>query len=111
MYAVIETGGKQVRVEAGQVLDVDRLPDGAGSEVALGRVLVLVDGESVSLGAPEVAGARVVATVLAHSRTRKLLAGKFRPKKHYRRRYGHRQPRSRVRIERIDVAQGGEDGA
>jgi len=111
MYAVIETGGKQVRVEAGQVLEVDRLPDDKGSEVALGRVLMLVDGESVSLGAPEVGGARVVATVLAHSRTRKLIAGKFRPKKRYHRRYGHRQPFSRVRVERIDVAEASEHGA
>jgi large subunit ribosomal protein L21 len=108
VYAVIETGGKQVRVETGQVLEVDRLPGDAGVEVTLGRVLMIVDGESVTCGAPEVSGARVTATVLAHSRTRKLVMGKFRSKKRYRRRAGHRQPRSRVRVERIDVGQ--EDG-
>ncbi len=111
MYAVIETGGKQVRVEAGQVLEVDRVPEKAGTEVTLGRVLMVVDGEQVTCGAPDVAGARVMATVLAHGRTRKVLVGKFRPKKHYRRRAGHRQPMSRVRVERIDVAEGAARGA
>lgn len=101
MYAVIDMGGKQVRVEAGQVLDVDRLPADVGAEVSLGRVLLVVDGDTVTTGAPEVPGARVVATVLAHGRARKVLVGKFRSKKRYRRRVGHRQPRSRVRIEAI----------
>ena len=101
MYAVIDMGGKQVRVEAGQVLDVDRLPAGVGAEISLGRVLMVVDGDTVTCGTPEVSGARVVATVLAHRPTRKVLVGKFRPKKHYRRRVGHRQLVSRVRIEAI----------
>jgi large subunit ribosomal protein L21 len=102
MYAVIETGGKQVRVEPGQVVEVDRLPAETGTEITLGRVLMVVDGEHVQCGTPEVAGARVAATVLAHARRRKVLIGKFRPKKHYHRRAGHRQPLSRVRVERID---------
>ena len=101
MYAVVDMGGKQVRVEAGQVLDVDRLAADVGAEVSFGRVLLVVDGDTVTAGAPEVAGARVVATVLAHGRGRKVLVGKFRSKKRYRRRVGHRQPRSRVRIEAI----------
>ncbi len=101
MYAVVEVGGKQMRVEAGQVLEVDRLPGEPGSEVTLGRVLMLVDGDAVTCGTPEVSGASVTATVLALLRTRKLLVGKFRPKKHYRRKVGHRQPLSRLRVERI----------
>jgi len=101
MYAVVEVGGKQMRVEAGQVLEVDRLPGEPGSEVTLGRVLMLVDGDAVTCGTPEVSGATVTATVLALFRTRKLLVGKFRPKKHYRRKVGHRQPLSRLRVERI----------
>ncbi len=111
MYAVIETGGRQLRVEAGQVVEVDRLPDEAGKEISLGRVLMIVDGAQVTCGAPDVAGARVLATILAHPRTRKLLVGKFRPKKHYRRRVGHRQPLSRVRIERIEAGSGAGHGA
>ena len=103
MYAVIATGGKQLRVEPGQVVEVERLPQERGSEIALGRVLLLVDGEQVTAGTPVVQGARVMATVLGHARRRKVIVGKFRPKKHYRRRVGHRQPFSRVRVERIDV--------
>ncbi len=103
MYAVIETGGKQMRVEPGQVVEVDRLPDAAGSEISFGRVLLLVDGAQVNVGTPTVTGARVAATVLAHRRGRKVIVGKFRPKKHYRRRVGHRQPLSRVRVDRIDL--------
>lgn len=111
MYAVIESGGKQFRVEAGQVVDVDRLPADTGSEISLGRVLMVVDGEQVACGVPDVPGARVMATVLAQPRTRKLLVGKFRPKKRYRRRVGHRQPFSRVRIERIEMGQEKSHGA
>lgn len=111
MYAVIETGGKQVRVEPGQVIEVDRLAADAGAEITLGRVLVIVDGERIECGTPEVPGARVAATVLAHTRGRKILIGKFRPKKHYRRRAGHRQPLSRVRVERIDLGQEAQHGA
>ena len=103
LYAVIETGGKQLRVEAGQVVEVQRLPQDRGSEIALGRVLMLVDGERVTAGTPVVQGARVMAWVLGHARGRKVIVGKFRPKKHYRRRVGHRQPLSRVRVDRIDV--------
>ena len=110
MYAVIESGGKQLRVEPGQVVEVDRLPQAAGAEFEFGRVLLVVDGDRVTPGAPIVAGARVTGTVLAHSRSRKVVVGKFRPKKHYRRRVGHRQPKSRVRVERIDL-EGAAHGA
>lgn len=110
MYAVIEAQGKQIRVEPGQIIEVDRLAHASGSEITLGRVLVLVDGEQVTVGTPTVPGARVTATVLAHPRGRKVIVGKFRPKKHYRRRVGHRQPLSRVRVERIDL-EGAAHGA
>jgi large subunit ribosomal protein L21 len=103
MYAVIDRGGKQMRVEEGQVLEVDRLDADAGAEVALGRVLMVVGTDDIRCGAPVVDGARVMARVLSHGRTRKITVGKFRPKKHYRRRVGHRQPLSRVRIERIEL--------
>ncbi|HEV2357952.1 MAG TPA: 50S ribosomal protein L21 [bacterium] len=111
MYAVIDRGGKQMRVEEGQVLEVDRLAEDAGAEVVLGRVLMVVDADQVRCGTPVVDGARVTARVLSHGRMRKVIVGKFRPKKHYRRRVGHRQPLSRVRIERIDVAGGADRGA
>ncbi len=110
MYAVIETGGKQHRVKPGQVLEVDRLPQARGSEITFGRVLMLVDGDQVTTGTPVVPGVRVAATVMAHPRGRKVLVGKFRPKKRYRRRVGHRQPLSRVRVDRIDM-EGASHGA
>ncbi len=110
MYAVIEAQGKQLRVEPGQVVEVDRLPHASGSEITFGRVLLLVDGEQVTAGTPTVPGARVTATVLTHRRSRKIIVGKFRPKKHYRRRVGHRQPLSRVRVDRIDLG-GASHGA
>ena len=103
MYAVIDRGGKQMRVEEGQVLDVDRLAADKGAEVALGRVLMVVDADKIQCGTPVVEGAQVMAKVLSHGRSRKVTVGKFRPKKHYRRRVGHRQPLSRVRIERIEL--------
>lgn len=103
MYAVIEAGGKQHRVTPGQVLEVDRLPEAKGSEITLGRVLMLVDGGQVTTGTPVVPGVRVAATVVAHPRGRKVVVGKFRPKKRYRRRVGHRQPLTRVRVDRIEV--------
>jgi len=92
-----------MRVETGQVLDVDRLPAERGAEVVLGRVLMLVDAGEITCGTPVVEGAQVVAKVLSHGRQRKVTVGKFRPKKHYHRKVGHRQPLSRVRIERIDT--------
>lgn len=110
MYAVIETGGKQLRVEPGQIVEVDSLPHPEGSEISFGRVLMLVDGTQVNVGTPTVSGARVAATVLAHRRGRKVIVGKLRPKKHYRRRVGHRQPLSRVRVDRIEL-EGSSHGA
>jgi len=110
MYAVVEAGGKQHRVTPGQVIEVDRLPQAKGSEITFGRVLMVVDGEQVTTGTPVVAGVRVAATVLAHPRGRKVIVGKFRSKKRYRRRVGHRQPLSRVRVDRIDV-EGASRGA
>jgi large subunit ribosomal protein L21 len=103
MYAVIDRGGKQMRVEEGQVLEVDRLAADKGAEVVLGRVLMVVDADEVQCGAPVVEGAQVMARVLSHGRSRKVTVGKFRSKKRYRRRVGHRQPLSRVRIERIEL--------
>lgn len=103
MYAVIDRGGKQMRVEEGQVLEVDRLAADKGTEVVLGRVLMVVDADKIQCGTPVVEGAQVMAKVLSHGRARKVTVGKFRPKKHYRRRVGHRQPLSRVRIERIEL--------
>ncbi len=104
MYAVIETGGKQYRVSEGDTLRVERLSAEPGGSVEFDRVLVVAtDDGRVRVGAPQVPGARVVATVLGHGRTRKLLVFKYKAKKNYRRRYGHRQPYTEVRVRKIDV--------
>ena len=91
MYAVIETGGKQYRVSPGQTVEVELLPAEPGSEVALERVLLVSTGEKTLVGAPTVAGARVMTTVVREGRGDKIIVFKYKSKKRYRRTQGHRQ--------------------
>lgn len=104
MYAVIETGGKQVRVEEGDVVDLERLGDvEAGSEVVFDRVLMIGGGEGeAEIGDPLVEGARVRAQFVSDLRGRKIVVFKFKRRKGYRRRRGHRQELQRFRIEAIE---------
>ncbi|MDR5709325.1 MAG: 50S ribosomal protein L21 [Armatimonadota bacterium] len=102
MYAVIESGGKQVRVREGEVVRLEKLGGQAGDEVVLDRVLLVSQGETV-VGNPFVKGARVVGRIVEQGRFPKILVFKFKPKVRYRRRLGHRQPYTAVRIERIEV--------
>lgn len=101
MYAIVETGGKQYRVKTGDVLEVERLKAPVGDEVVLTPVLAIVDGADVSVGTPGVDGARVVAIVLEHGRGRKVRGMKYKAKVNYRKRYGHRQPFTRIKIDTI----------
>lgn len=101
MYAIIETGGKQYRVSPGDVIEVERLESEPGGEVAIGRVLAVGEGEALRVGAPLVDGATVVARVLAHGRGRKIRGFKYKAKVNYRKRFGHRQPFTRLRIESV----------
>lgn len=101
MYAIIESGGKQYRVTEGQVVRLEKLPGQPGEEVVLDRVLLVADGRTV-VGTPFVEGARVVGRIVAQGRGRKILVFKFKPKVRYRRRQGHRQPYTALRIERIE---------
>jgi len=101
MYAVIRTGGKQYRVAPGDTLRVELLEAEAGSQLSLGEVLLVAEGDSVIVGTPIVAGARVTATVQEHGRGEKIRIVKFRRRKHYRRRQGHRQHYTLVRIDGI----------
>jgi large subunit ribosomal protein L21 len=103
VYAVIETGGRQVRVEPGQTVRLARLGAEPGTEVTLDRVLLVSDDGEVRVGTPVVEGARVVARVLHQGRARKIRVFKFKAKAHSRRRQGHRQPFTEVRIERIET--------
>ena len=98
MYAVIVTGGKQYRVEEGEVLRVERLDADEGATVEFDRVLMLGEGEDVTVGTPVVEGAKVSATVRGHGRGDKVRIVKFRRRKHYMRRQGHRQHYTEIQV-------------
>jgi large subunit ribosomal protein L21 len=100
VYAVIQTGGKQYKVSTGQLLDVELLPEAAGEQIELDQVLMVVDGEDVTVGTPLVDGATVKATVADQVKGDKVRIFKYSGKR-YRRRLGHRQPYTRLRIDEI----------
>ena len=100
MYAVIKTGGKQYRVVAGEKLKIEQIPADIGSEIVLDQVLMVADGEAVTVGAPLVAGATVKATVLSQGRGEKVKIFKMRRRKHYRKTQGHRQHFTEIRIDK-----------
>jgi large subunit ribosomal protein L21 len=102
MYAVIRTGGKQYRVTEGQTLRVEKLPGGAGDKVTFSEVLML-GGEQARVGRPLVAGAAVAAEITAQDRGKKLVVFKFRRRKNYRRKNGHRQPYTELKITGISA--------
>lgn len=105
MYAVIETGGRQYRVEPGQVLLIEKLPVEEGSEVEFDRLLMVsgdTDGKCL-VGTPYIEGAKAVGTVVRQERGPKILVFKYKPKSNYRRRQGHRQALTRVQVERIEL--------
>ena len=101
MYAVVRTGGKQYKVAKGDTLDVERLAADQGASIELAEVLMLVDGDKVTVGSPTVPGATVAAKILEHGRGEKIRIVKFRRRKHYRRQAGHRQDFTRVEITAI----------
>ncbi len=98
MYAVLETGGKQYRVAVGDVIRVEKLEVAAGDSVNLDKVLMVADGDKLRIGAPNVAGASVTATVKAHGRADKIRIFKMRRRKHYRKNQGHRQHYTEIEI-------------
>ncbi len=97
MYAVIKTGGKQYRVKSGDKIFIEKLPGNVGDAVSFEEVLFL-GGEAVKLGKPTVAGAKVAGTIVEHGRGEKVIIFKFRRRKNYRRKTGHRQPFTAVQI-------------
>lgn len=104
MFAIIKTGGKQYRVKQGETLRVEKLPVEAGATVEFGEVLLVAgEGAELKIGAPTVAGAKVVAKVVAQERGPKITIFKFRRRKNYRRKSGHRQAYTAVRIEAIQA--------
>ena len=99
MYAIIKTGGKQYMVEKGDVLAVERLDAESGDKVMFDEVLAVGNEGELQIGNPVVAGAKVEATVIENGRGRKVIVFKYKPKKDYRKKQGHRQPFTKVRIE------------
>jgi large subunit ribosomal protein L21 len=97
MYAVIKTGGKQYKVAQGDKLRVEKLPGNVGDTVTFEEVL-LVGGDALKIGTPTVAGAKVQAKVIAQDRAKKIIVFKFRRRKNYRRKNGHRQPFTALEI-------------
>src|SRR5437016_5806200 len=100
MYAVIETGGKQYRVTPGESVEIELLAGDVGGEVEFGRVLAVIDGESVCSGS-DAEGDRVQGTIVAHGRCDTVLVFKFKRKKQYKRTIGHRQNYTRVAVNEI----------
>ena len=101
MYAIVECGGRQYRAEEGHSFSVEKLPYEVGEQVDLDTVLLVSNGDNIIVGQPTVTGASVVATVTEQYRGKKIFVWKYKPKKRYRRRKGHRQSYTRLRIESI----------
>ncbi len=98
MYAVIKNGGKQYRISSGEKLKIEQIVAEVGSEIVLAEVLMVADGEKVSLGTPLVTGASVTAKVVSHGRGDKVHIFKMRRRKHYRKSQGHRQNYTEIEI-------------
>ncbi len=103
MYAIVESGGRQYRAEAGESFSTEKLPYEVGEQIELENVLLLADGENVKVGRPTVDGVSVKATVVEQYRGKKIFVWKYKPKKRYRRRRGHRQSYTRLRVDEIVV--------
>lgn len=97
MYAVIKTGGKQYRVTEGDHLRIEKLPGDIGATLTFDEVL-MVGGDKVAVGTPVVKGAKVTAEIIAQDRAKKVIVFKFRRRKNYRRKRGHRQPFTEIKI-------------
>lgn len=104
MYAVIKTGGKQYRVSEGDIINVEKITRQEGQdELNIKEVLMVVDGDNVTVGTPYVDSAMVVATALEDGKSEKVIVFKYKRKKDYRRKQGHRQPFTKLEIKKIEI--------
>lgn len=103
MYAIIETGGKQYKVQEGDVLFIEKLEAGDGESVTFDRVLAVSQENGLTIGAPVLSGATVTAKVEKHGKGQKVVVYKYKPKKNYHKKQGHRQPYTKVTIEKIQA--------
>ncbi|MDQ2087298.1 50S ribosomal protein L21 [Herbivorax sp. ANBcel31] len=103
MYAIIENGGRQYKVQEGDVLFLDRISGEEGKSVIFDKVVAVSKEDGVSFGNPFVKNAKVSGEILGHGKNKKIIVFKFKAKKGYKRKQGHRQPHTRVKIEKIDA--------
>ncbi|OPX87929.1 MAG: 50S ribosomal protein L21 [Pelotomaculum sp. PtaB.Bin104] len=103
MYAIIETGGKQYRVQEGDTLYIEKLPAGPDETVEVNKVLAVVKDDGIKAGNPLVEGAKVLLKVVRHGRGKKIIVFKYKSKKNYRRKQGHRQAFTQVTVEKIEA--------
>ena len=106
MYAVIATGGKQYKVSQGDTIRVEKLPGDVGAPVTFDRVLMFSDGDSVTIGQPVLSDVKVDGHIVEQGRAKKTLVMKYKRRKGYRRKYGHRQHVTGLKIDSIEHAQG-----
>lgn len=103
MYAIIEAGGSQYRLEVGTRFTINKIQSVPGADVSLDRVLLIADGDNLHIGNPYVSGAQVVATVLRQGRSKKIIVFKKKPKKGYKKTQGHRQYITELEIKQIKI--------
>ncbi|MDD3364452.1 MAG: 50S ribosomal protein L21 [Syntrophomonas sp.] len=102
MYAVIQTGGKQYKVAEGEILKVEKLAGEAGDKLTLDQVLMVKDENGIKIGAPLVKDARITVEVIEQGRAKKIVVYKYKKRKNYRRKQGHRQSYTKIKIEKIE---------
>ena len=102
MFAIIETGGKQYKVNEGDIIFIEKLEAAEGDVVTFDRVMAISAGDAVKFGAPVVEGAKVTANVLKNGKAKKIYVMKYKPKKNEKKKIGHRQPYTKVQIESIN---------
>jgi large subunit ribosomal protein L21 len=102
-YAIVESGGKQYHAEEGSTIEVDLLPNNEGDKIVLENVYLVSNEDSIAVGTPTVNGVKIIATVETHFKGPKIIVFKYRPKKHYRVKTGHRQQYTRLKIEAIEM--------
>jgi large subunit ribosomal protein L21 len=103
MYAVVSTGGKQYKVQKGETLRIEKIPGDVGGKVTLDKVLLVADGENIRVGQPMIEKAAVQASIVEQDRAKKILVFKYKRRKRYRRKAGHRQPYTAIRIDGIEA--------
>lgn len=103
MYAIMKTGGKQYKVGEGNIIKVEKLPAEVGDKITFEEIIFLTDGEGdVKIGDPHIAGAKVIAEVLEQGRDKKIVVYKYKKRKNYHKKQGHRQPFTKIKIEKIE---------